>query len=754
MGTAAERAVKEDEFVFPDAWRRHLHPRRGGVPGSGVKIDKKAPAATDRVVAAARAQWLDAAMLNAANDEQVVEDVRRALEGEVTAAGAAALAVAAVPERDGNLARFVDAWILRHGIAFAAVAAVKVGDVDARPRERVQLTMEGIGHTTDAKFALLRRMRTVLAECSADQYAAAIAELREARNCRNCFENCRAATAYLVPTETEWVSEACRGCGDLDRAGDFARRDLLVRSLSKNEHVELLGNSALIYAYTPEMDIWTTLIDGLGAAAAPLFVKCLSSEMPRPVIRAVGSILAQIPSDEAFRLIADRLEDPRLGGALREASARFPVRAVRVLADIATGPDAKSAENAREQLQRHVRTHRDVAQSAAAAVASASAAAGLPERSGALVLELLRREPLKPIAPDALLPTLLVSPPWTDPVGSGPHTAPKIVAGLEALPRTRVVWGDEELAALAGMNVDGNPRWDYARMAANVTRWLKSGEFEYNGHNIAINLFKSGPVEEHRHLVRRWRPEIEWNITYELWPILRRFDIDAIPALVHVARRLGPVKSEGLLLPIVDLEAARLAAHWLLRLKTGRQAAEEWFGRHGADAALLLIPDAVGKPGKARAAAEDALRHLAATTVPDLHDVAASRYGADAAEAVGTVLAVDPAEMLASIPPALPDWLDPAALPQVLLRGGEQALPGNATSNLLSVLALSTAQQPYSGLSVVFEALDRPSVTEFGRQVHAAWRAAGRPAKQAWILPALSLVGGDETAEPVAAEDS
>jgi hypothetical protein len=694
-----------------------------------VKVDKKAPAATDRGVAVVRTQWLDEALQNSANSEHVVENVRRALDGEATPEGAAALAVAAVPASDGNLARFVDAWIQRHGIAFAAVAAVKVGDMEVHPRAHSPLTTDGVGHTTPAKLALLRRMRTVLAECPADQYAAAIAELSKAQSCPNCFQNCRAATAYLVPTETEWVSEACHGVDELDRPGDHARRDLLLRSLSTPEHVELLGENALIFAYTPEMDIWATLIDGLGPAAAPLFVTCLRSDIPRPAVRAVGSVLAQLPSDEAFRILADRLDDPRLGDALREASARFPARGLRVLADIATGPGAKKADLAREQLQRHVRMHRDVAQ---------AAAAELSERSQALIQEFLRREPVKPIAPDALLPTLLVAPPWTV---HSPTASPKVVSGLEAPPLARVVWSAEELAALADTTPDANPRWDYARMAANVTRWLKNGEFEDNGHLVAVNLFKSGPVEEHRHLVRKWRPEIEWNITFELWPILRRFDADAIPALVHVARTLGPVTSEGLLLPILDLEAARLAAHWLTHLKTGRPAAEEWFGRHAADAALLLIPDAVGKPGKAREAAEEALRHLAPTTVPDLLASAESQYGADAAKAIGTLLARDPAEMLAfAVPPTLPDWLDPAALPQVLLRGEEQALPAKATSHLLSALALSSAPQPYPGLVVALAALDRPSLTEFARQVHAAWHAAGRPANQAWIRRTLSLV--------------
>jgi hypothetical protein len=64
----------EDRLSIPDSWRRIVHPRRGGgIPGPTISLDKKAPDATDALVAAAQAEWLDGALERTANDQRVVD---------------------------------------------------------------------------------------------------------------------------------------------------------------------------------------------------------------------------------------------------------------------------------------------------------------------------------------------------------------------------------------------------------------------------------------------------------------------------------------------------------------------------------------------------------------------------------------------------------------------------------------------------------------------------------------------------------
>jgi hypothetical protein len=102
--TITENALPdEDTLVFPDAWREYLHPRRGGAAGPRVTIDRKAPVATDALIATARANWLDRALTKPTNDPATVRHVRRTLDGEPNPTGAAALAPAAVPRWDGPL---------------------------------------------------------------------------------------------------------------------------------------------------------------------------------------------------------------------------------------------------------------------------------------------------------------------------------------------------------------------------------------------------------------------------------------------------------------------------------------------------------------------------------------------------------------------------------------------------------------------------------------------------------------------------
>jgi hypothetical protein len=278
-GVVPEKSVAPDEdtFVFPDSWRKHLHPRRGGVPGPKIKLDKKALAATDVLVATARVQWLDAAMANPANDQQIAAQMRQTLGGAAIALGASALALTALPRHDGKLSPFVDAWTVRHGIPFAAVEAVKVGAVFVSPANRPQFSASSSGHSTSARVALLRRMRALLAESTDEEYAETIAALEDARA---CCENCRAAAAYLVPTETAWVAEACREYRYQHSVGNLERRGLLHCALSTAEQVGLLGDDALAPAYRPAMDTWVTMVDGLGPAAA--CVSPTSTRSPPP----------------------------------------------------------------------------------------------------------------------------------------------------------------------------------------------------------------------------------------------------------------------------------------------------------------------------------------------------------------------------------------------------------------------------------------------------------------------------------------
>ena len=81
--------------------------------------------------------------------------------------------------------------------------------------------------------------------------------------------------------------------------------------------------------------------------------------------------------------------------------------------------------------------------------------------------------------------------------------------------------------------------------------------------------------------------------------LLKQIEADPIDMLDHVQ----------------DVDASEIAPHAaraLLKLKKARAPAMQWLRKHRTTAAMRLIPDAVGRKGVVREAAEHALRWLAA----------------------------------------------------------------------------------------------------------------------------------------------
>ncbi|MFD0566808.1 DUF4132 domain-containing protein [Kitasatospora saccharophila] len=265
-----------------------------------------------------------------------------------------------------------------------------------------------------------------------------------------------------------------------------------------------------------------------------------------------------------------------------------------------------------------------------------------------------------------------------------------------------------------------------------------------------VRLLTQGPAEVLAPFVADWRPADLWRGAEYLPAVVAEYGPAALPMALHVARA-QPANLAPLLLPFLEVRAARQLADGLVRLKSVQPTARSWFARHGTAGALLLVPDAVGPTGRARAGAEQALRLVAADVGgAELLAAVTARYGDPAAEAVAEVLAADPLEIaLPARMPVLPSWARPAVLPQLLLRapveGSEAALPAEAAGHVLTMLALSKPGEPYPGLAVVAEACRADGLAAFGWALFEQWQQAGLPAKESWALHALGVLGDDTT---------
>ncbi|MEU5878882.1 DUF4132 domain-containing protein [Spirillospora sp. NPDC047279] len=697
---------------IPAGWRRRVHHRRGGAPAPKIKIAKAVATAWLRTAEERGRQGLAETVVTA--------------PGMSPEAAAAALALAAHERRrtydpkrwDG----FVDGWTAVHGPVFAACAFVAACDADpSRVDNEPQLPQAAL------------RLRRMLAAADDATYAEAVERLAEWRR----GPATRLVTAYLVPTRTDWVDECCAA-----PPPGYAQRLMLLCSLGTEEQLERLGSWARLVYSDYSVEILGTMAEGVGTAIAPLLAEALDqSHLSSDWRKALFTVLTALPSDEAFELLLARVDEPHFRARVMETMERFPERALRVLA-------AADGGEAEELLAGHARLHRDLV-------------TGLPADLRDSAERALGDSDLIPEAPLDAVPAVLREPWWTRPRREETHT---VVEGLTPPAETVIAWEAGEREELEGRQIGIPSDWlgrsggrggvSYGPRSLPETPaevWERRlADYRAGGllRDEEHALFVLGPDELVRPLVGDWNPFRDHNADNWASRVVARFEVDALPFALRFARA-RPTSFGQLLLPYRGAEVAVLMADWLVRLKANKDTALAWFERHGADAAPLLIPAALGKPGAERRGARYALHHVAAGAGTAEVVEAAGRYGGEAVREVEALLALDPRDLLPPRKlPALAAWAAPAALPQILMRDDPgHTLPAQATAHLLTMVALS---EPWAdvepGIEAAREICDPASLASFAWTAFERWREHGEPASDAWALTALGFLGDDRTA--------
>ncbi|MGX4735850.1 DUF4132 domain-containing protein [Kitasatospora griseola] len=735
LGCGEESPFDED-FVMPASWRPLVLPRRGGSVASVADLPgPEAVAAEDALIAEHR-EAIERVLATGSHDPELVAAARAYLAGAADPLGAAVLPRLLPPGEwwgDGRWADLVDAWTARHGLAFAVHAAVLALDVTrCSATEFGDLVRQDVlrehYHAVPDEYGLARWARHLLTIADEPAYLAARATLEALRT----TPGRRVLAAHLLPDVTEWVDDCLAEESTYDHAGPVLRT-LLLAALGSRAQLDRLGHRPTVTWRAWTTSTVATLADGLGNACVPLLAAVSDPSENTPWMHERAEFLLEFRTDEAFRALLAGLEIRQVAPVLQEALRRDPVRGARLLASAARG----GGEAARQTLDRHLR------------VSSArlpEILAQLDSPTARFVRSLDGAQPLVPTAAPAALPELLVSPPWTRPRRA---RKPAVITGLPLDESRQLLWREGEQEAWADTR-HFDDWWSYGEdtdWAAEAAKGL-----EPQGLWYSCRLLHQGPVEVLAPLVAAWRPR-RFNLGLEyLRPVLGKYGPAAVPMALHAARS-SPATMSPLLLPLLDIEAARLLAAGLTRLKSVRATARSWFARHGVAGALLLVPDALAKPGRDRAAAEAALRLVAA---PDdgeaLLRAVAERYGAAASAAIGAMLAVDPLESaLPARPPQDPEWLEPAALPQLLLAGAEAALPESAVRHVVVMAALGKPDAPYPGLATVAHACRPDSPPAFAWALFEEWRRAGLPASDSWTLTLLGEWGDDGTACRLAA---
>ena len=267
------------------------------------------------------------------------------------------------------------------------------------------------------------------------------------------------------------------------------------------------------------------------------------------------------------------------------------------------------------------------------------------------------------------------------------------------------------------------------------------GSLERQPEPLALALWAQPRVVTGCFHVSQW-PEI-------VGAMLARFGAGAVPGLVGLVEA-DPV---GLLPAVAAVDDARLAApaaRALTKLKKAREPALAWLRRHRETALTRLLPDAVGRSGALRDAAEHALRVLSQDRPDGRAAVAAvaARYADQAPEVTEAVAQVLDRDPLARVPAKVgrpPAWIVPSMLTRPRLRDGT-ALPDAAILTLCEMLSFTNPDAVYAGVPMVREACTEASLAAFAWDLFSAWIAAGTPSKDGWALRALGWFGTDATA--------
>ncbi|MFI0447429.1 DUF4132 domain-containing protein [Actinomadura sp. 6N118] len=410
----------EDLLILPDDWRATLHPRRGGTPGPLLELAPDAASTVQQWVKEMRDE-IDYLLDNQQSRRDLAGSARAHMQGETNPQGAAVLAAVLAAEwflgndheyGEEPYATFADAWIGEHGLVFAAEATVELSGVFVDGyewRERKQWRhLRGrrldkqdpcYNRGLDCLALVAARTRAFLAAADELEYQRVVEALGERRQ----DGMRRLAAAYLVPTQTAWVDELCATLPQLQPDTWM----MVLRTMGSADHLATLlaGQSGWSWL-DGRPGVLPTAVDGVGPALASTLATVADEETeigraPQELLRALG-VLA---TDEAFRLLVDRLDRPHVHKAVIETARHFPGRAVRLLGKAAASGPAPISAHAVRLLRDHVAARPDVT------------AAVLP-RLPAAVREVV--ESIDELAagwvPEASaesLPRLLVEPPWT-----------------------------------------------------------------------------------------------------------------------------------------------------------------------------------------------------------------------------------------------------------------------------------------------------------------------------------------------------
>jgi hypothetical protein len=716
----------ESLLLLPAAWQADLLPRRGVRPGEAFEPDGGATAFWRKRLGAQEPD------LRAALAATPIPDAVEYLDGKPNPLGAGLIAEMVNAEHPNQAVTRVrtvfGAWIEEHGLPFAIGAAVAFMSFastrsTAHPSFTPLIEYDHRRLSDRPLFSMsevlyrdpdLHLLRGLLADASDAEFATA----------SSIVDGIRTAPArkYLAalffPDRTDWIHEAAVEVAKESWTGLLTAR--LAHSVTSLDQFKSMGMRS-IEPHEQHAGLIAPLLDGLGTDALALLTAPTRSPLDQDYLPERLRAIAMLPHDGAVAYLVERIADPFVFDKAADAAARFPVRTLRVIA--AHAPEALPA--------------RIPLLAALAARVDARALQALTEAEQTAITALKAQRRPAPEAAEADLPELLVCPPWTV---ERPKPKPLVVRGLETSGAASVLWAEGERERYLENAAEFDPGiadWEQRLERLSVHR----------RDRIVAEVLAYAPFDIAERHLEDWNGGLQQfgddRSAGYLQAVLARFG----PSVAgHAVKFLASKPKLGALLgPIRTPEAAQLAAQWFAKRTPTKELGAAWLDRHGAAAAELLVPNALGSKKSLRVPAEGALLHLADTLGRDAVLDAARVYGEAAYAGIEAMLKAGGPGRLPDRVPEPGDWFDPTRLPQVLLHDPRHGLPESAMRHVAVIMAIAVDTTKDPRLAELGETCARDSLSEFSWAVFEQWIAGGAPSADRWALAALRFFGNDET---------
>lgn len=732
--------------VIPTRGLRAVTPRR--LPWSLVVAQAREtqPAVVDATLAELHAE-ADALLARDDEPASMTPDVAGILFARVVADGFSD------PKR--RVAALVDACVRVGGLELAIACSLRCGS--ARIHRQLDGTLRLSAGPSPHGHGTMRpwlRLREHLSSTPEDVYRGA---LEVAGRCFSAAagsatsDDARVGLGFAFPGERFAHELALEpGAAFLPRLA--AALALSVRGAA--DAAELLdglpSSRSALWLDGPDFDAtYLTLVAMHGEAIAPALRALGARGMERSGIDALVAAMAMVGAESTFESLLRNATQAPARDVLESAAQRAPEAAARVLARHVGGKD-ETSRRARTLLAQLVAT--DVTGRVRQVLAELA-----PEVQAPVTAAVTAEGTEVGAATADELPEALVAPPWLP----GRRPPPRVVDDVVTPALDEVMVEPRQTPQLVGLHGELPGDSDAVRFARLLYR-LHVLRDPARIHDLtedeglamlreAARVGRVGPTtlgtglsRVVRNALLRELPPTTWLPTPQL---LRRFvveeGVEAIDALLHLGRTHLPL----VLAAMTTLRSARLAplagAGLASKVRSTKDAAERWLGAHPEAAAVGVLAAAVGPADARRTTAGSVLRFLAAAGHGAVVRDVARRAGA--ADAVDELLA-DAARFSGPTScPKLPGFVQPAALPVLILRSGSR-LGAAHTETFTRLLALSTLDSPAPEVRVVRDVVTRDSVEAFSWALFQAWLDDGGSPKEAWAFTQLALIGGDRAA--------